>query len=156
MKSKNKKICLIASSGGHLEELKQLKKIINKYNTYFVVAKTKSVDGNKEFKYKVCDFCRKNKILYVLTFIITFFQQLYIFIKERPDVVITTGPGMVVPTCLIAKLFKKKLIFIESFARMTSPSKTGEKLYRYADLFFIQNEYLKKFYPNSIYKGALF
>ena len=35
-----KKICLIASSGGHLEEINQLNDVINKYNCYYVVTNT--------------------------------------------------------------------------------------------------------------------
>lgn len=150
------KICFIASSGGHLEEIKQLKKVIEKYDNYFIVAKSKATIEQKTYKYKVYDINRNNKIFTLFTYIITFFQQLIIFIKERPTIVITTGPGMVLPTCILSKIFKKKIIFIESFARISSPSRTGMFLYKYADLFLIQNEQLKQFYPNSIYGGGVF
>ena len=42
------------------------------------------------------------------------FKSLFIFIKERPVVVITTGVLAMIPMCLLAKVFGKKLIYIES------------------------------------------
>lgn len=156
MKKKNKKVCFIASSGGHLVELQQLNKVFTTFDSYYVVAKSKSTSNSKEFKYSVWDFNRKNILLTLLTFMITSIQQFIIFIKEKPDYVITSGPGMVIPTCYLAALLKKRIIFIESFARISTPSKTGIKLYNKADLFLIQNEQLKEFYPNAIYGGGVF
>ena len=47
--------------------------------------------------------------------------------------------------CLLAKLFRKKLIFIESFSKITSPTITGKLLYKHADLFLVQWEDMKSF-----------
>ena len=87
---------------------------------------------------------------------ITFVQQLFIFLKERPDVVITTGAGLAIPTCIYAKLFKKKVVYIESFARINSVNKTGKLIYKYADLFIVQWETLLEFYPNATYGGWIY
>ena len=39
---KKKKVLFISSTGGHLEELTQLKELFNKYDYYIVTEKTKS------------------------------------------------------------------------------------------------------------------
>ena len=44
---------------------------------------------------------------------------------------------------------RKKLIYIESFAKVTSPTLTGKLLYKYADQFYVQWESMKEFYPKS-------
>lgn len=53
------------------------------------------------------------------------FYSLKVYLKEKPDVVICTGVLAMIPICLIAKLMGKKLIYIESFAKVTSPTETG-------------------------------
>ena len=79
-----------------------------------------------------------------------------ILLIEKPDVVITTGALSVIPLCVLSKVFKKKLIFIESFAKISSPTLTGKFLYKFADEFYIQWEELKKYYPKAIYKGGIY
>ena len=151
-----KKICLIASSGGHLEEINQLNDVINKYNCYYVVTNTDAAKQNKKYKYFIKDFNRKNKFVYFLRLIYMFIEQLIIFLREKPDIILTTGAGLVIPTCLYAKIFRKKIIFIESFARMDDLSKTGKFLYKISDLFIVQWESLTKKYDKAIYGGGIF
>lgn len=153
---KEKKICFISSSGGHLEQLKQLKLVADKYDHYYVLPRNASTEKFIERKYLVGDFYRKNRIQFLFRFGITAIQQFIIFLKERPDVVITTGAGVVIPTCLYAHFFGKKLIYIESFARMKSLNKTAELLNRYSDLFIVQWEDLLKIVPNAVYGGWIY
>ena len=153
---KKKKICLIASSGGHLEQIKQLKKVNEKYACFYVVSRTKATEAMKQKHYIVSDLIRKNKVVMVLRMMRMMFEQFKIFIKEKPDVILTTGAAVAIPMCVIGKIFHKKVIYIESFARMTTPNKTGKLIYKFADLFIIQWEALKKFYPNAVYGGSIY
>ena len=82
--------------------------------------------------------------------------SLKIFFKEKPDVVISTGVLATIPMCLICKLFKRKLIYIESFAKVTSPTLSGKLLYKYADRFYVQWESMLKIYPKAIYLGGIY
>lgn len=151
-----KKICLIASSGGHLEELNQLKDVINNYNCYYVVTDTESMRKNPKYQYLIQDFNRENRFLYFLRLFKMFYEQFRIFCQEKPDIILTTGAGLVIPTCIFAKLFKKKVVFIESFARMHDLSKTGKFLYNKADLFIVQWQEIADKYENAIYGGGIF
>ena len=63
---------------------------------------------------------------------------------------------MAIPICIYAKLFGKKIIYIESMARINSPSATGKLVYKFADLFIIQWEELRKFYPKAVYGGVIY
>ena len=84
------------------------------------------------------------------------FRSLGIIIKERPKVMITTGVLAIVPLALLMKLFGGKLIYLESFAKVTSKTLSGKLLYRFADRFYVQWEEMLKLYPNAIYKGGIY
>lgn len=156
MSKEKKKVCLISSSGGHLEQIRQLKDVYNKYNCFYVVSRTKATEAMTQKHYIVSDLVRKNKIVMVLRMTRMMFEQFGIFLKEKPDVILTTGAAVAIPMCVIGKVFRRKVIYIESFARMTTPNKTGLLIYKFADLFVIQWEALKKYYPNAVYGGSIY
>ena len=83
-------------------------------------------------------------------------KTLKILISERPDAVISTGALATIPMCLFGKIFGKKIIFIESFAKVNSQTLTGKLVYKFADQFYVQWDEMKKFYPNAICKGGIY
>lgn len=150
-------ICLIANAGGHMEQLKQLNGMADKkYSLFFVTSKCPATEN---LKY-VSDFIRaphgRNKIETISGYILNTIQAIRIMIRRKPQVIISTGAGICIPLCIIGKIRKKKIIFIESFARIEKPSKTGKLLYKFADAFIIQHMELKSFYPNAIYGGWIY
>lgn len=152
----NLKIGFIASSGGHLEEISKLDLIAKNYNNFIVTEKNsfhQVLFGKKQ--YYVPQINRK-EILFIFKFIYIFLKSFIIFIKEKPDCIISTGALSTVPICIIAKLFKKRIIYIESFARCDEPSLTGKIMYKFADLFIVQWEEMLKFFPNAICGGGIF
>ena len=155
--SLKKKICLISSSGGHFEQLKMLQKLSENYNTFIVTEKTDYNKDDKKIDYFVNQVNRKEK-LFIFKMIGILFKSFYIFIKEKPDVVISTGVLSAIPMMFIGHLFKKKIIYIESFAKINSPTMTGNLIYKHhiADQFYVQWESMLEYYPNAIYKGGIY
>lgn len=151
-----KKICFIASTGGHFDQLMMLKPIMDKYNSFIVTEKT-SYQAVKDARktYYLTQVNRHEKT-FIFKMLINTINTLKIFIKEKPDIVISTGALVTIPMCIIAKIFRKKLIFIESFAKITSPTLTGKLLYKFADQFYVQWEDMLKIYPKAIYKGGIY
>jgi UDP-N-acetylglucosamine:LPS N-acetylglucosamine transferase len=88
--------------------------------------------------------------------IVNSLKSLFIYIREWPDVVITTGVLAMIPICLIAKLFGKKLIYIESFAKVNSANETGKLMYKFADQFYVQWPQMIEIYPKAIYLGGIY
>ena len=155
--SKRNKICLISSSGGHFEQLLMLKKLSLNNDVFIVTEKTKYNKKDKKINYFVKQVNRK-ELLFIPKMIMIFFKSLYIFLKERPNVIISTGVLASIPMIYIGHLFKKKVIYIESFAKISSPTMTGKLVYKknLANQFYVQWEKMLDFYPNAIYKGGIY
>ena len=153
---KNIKICFAASSGGHYEQLMMLKPLMEKYDSFVITEKTDySAEAKGEKTYYLNQVNRKEKT-FLFSMIINLLKSVKIYIKERPDVIICTGVLAMIPLCLIAKLCRKKLIYIESFAKVTSATQTGKLLYKFADRFYVQWESMLEIYPKAIYMGGIY
>lgn len=153
---KRLKICFAASSGGHYEQLLMLKPLMIKYDSFIITEETiykAEVKGQK--MYYLSQVNRKEKT-FIPRMIINSVRSLKIFFTEKPDVVICTGVLATIPMCLLAKLMGKKLIYIESFAKVTSPTETGKLMYKFADQFYVQWESMLKVYPKAIYLGGIY
>jgi beta-1,4-N-acetylglucosaminyltransferase len=73
----------------------------------------------------------------------------------RPQAIISAGPGIAVPACILAKCLGIKVIYIETGSRVFALSMSGKILSHFADLFFVQWEELLSSYPKAIYAGRL-
>lgn len=144
----NHKILAISSGGGHLTEMMHSFNDIGIYkdNIIFVVPKTQyTKETLKDTKHYFIIDPHISKIKYLINAM----WALFLYIKIRPTVLISTGAGIAIPMILIAKKFGCKIIFIETGARVTTPSKTGTFAYKYSDLFIVQYEPLLKFFPSA-------
>ena len=156
---KNKKVLFISSTGGHLDELLQLKKLFSKYNSYIITEKTKSTISLKN-EYKNVNYLvygtKDHLISYIFKFIYNMIKSLILFIKIRPSVIVTTGTHTAVPMCYIGKIFFRKIIYIETFANSSSKTLTGKLIYPIANVFIVQWESMLKLYPKAIYGGWIY
>ncbi len=154
--NKGKKICFVASSGGHWEELMCLKSIFEEYDALFVTeAGGQAQDFTNDNIYLLSQINRHERNFFV-KFIKLFLDAIRIITKEKPELVVTTGALIAYPFCLCAKLQGAKIIYIESFARVYEKSLTGKLVYPIADLFLVQWETMLKCYPKAKYVGGIF
>ncbi len=143
--------CIVCSAGGHLAEALAATSLV-KGERYFVTLDEPHVRSRLagEVAYYVVD-PHVSPRLYLLNT----WQSLKVFMQRRPEVVISTGAGIALATCFLAKLTGRTLIFIESGARVTTPSRTGRMIYPIADLFLVQWKSMLKHYPKATYGGPL-
>lgn len=148
------KICIACSPGGHLTEAFQLIPSISKHN---LIIFTIDAGYVKRYLSKHKTYLVENPGRNLLKFIEVIFQSLKTLIKERPKVIISFGAGVTLPLCLFGKLFfNSKLIYIECSAQVHKPSITGRIVYYFADLFFVQWQYLlEKYGRRAVYGGLL-
>ena len=148
------------TTGGHLKELLQLKKLFGKYDSYLITEKTDSTKKLKdEYKEKMgyMVFGTKDHMLtYPFKLLANCFISVYYFIKIRPKYIVTTGTHTAGPICYLGKIFGSKIIYIETMANINRKTQTGRLIYPIADLFIVQWESMLKIYPKAVYGGFIF
>lgn len=154
------KILFISSTGGHLTEMLKLKKLFDIYDYYIITEKTKSnMDLSSEYPNKVSYLVYGTKdhlFSYIFKFGFNILKTVYLYFKIHPDYIITTGAHTAGPMCCLGKIFGSKIIYIETFANISTKTITGRLLYPIADLFVVQWESMLKIYPNAVYGGWIF
>lgn len=149
-------VVFVASAGGHLTQIMMLSPIFKKYNSYLITEKTPiKIAANIPVKFVL--YCsRKQPIPYFFKSIINICKSFYLFATINPDVIITTGTHTAAPLCLLGWIFRRKVIYIESFAKNSSPTLAGHLLYPFVDVFIVQWKNMKKFYPKAKYFGGIY
>jgi UDP-N-acetylglucosamine:LPS N-acetylglucosamine transferase len=151
------KICLTSSSGGHLAQLKKFFYLSNDYDVFIVTEKNPTTVNivNDIGGYTLTQQERKGWLFFV-KFFGNIFRSLFIIIRERPKVIICTGAGVTIPIILFGKLVNAKVIYIESYAKVLTPTISGRIAYKIADQFYVQWEELLNYYPKALYRGRIY
>lgn len=147
------KVCLVGSSGGHLTHLYLLKgfwKDVDRFWVTFEKEDAKSLLKN-ERKY----WCYYPTNRNIKNLIRNTFLAFRILIKERPDIIISTGAAPAIPFFYLGKILGAKTVFIEVYDRIELPTLTGKIVYPVCDKFILQWEEQKKMYPKGIVLGGI-
>lgn len=157
---KDTKILFISSTGGHFNELMKLKQVMDKCNYHIVTEKTETNKDLKETYKNKIDYLpygtKKTPFKYIFILLGNSIKSLYIYLKVRPQVIVTTGTHTAGPMCCIAKILGSKVIYIETFANRTSKTAAGKLIYYFADTFVVQWEEMLMLYPKAKYWGWIF
>lgn len=92
----------------------------------------------------------------VINLIRNSFLAIKILLKEKPDLIISSGAAVAVPFFYLGKLMGAKTIYIEVFDRIDAPTLTGKLVYPVTDKFIVQWDEMKKVYPKAINLGGIF
>jgi UDP-N-acetylglucosamine:LPS N-acetylglucosamine transferase len=156
------KVLFVAGSGGHVAQLSiLLQKIGDKYKSEIMLEKSDKLGVDKFSKkyriYTASAIRGKNESKFMTLFRIlsNSFKSVIILIRSNPKLIITTGPGLGIPICILGKIVGKKIIVIESWSRTKTKSYVGTILYPFSDLFFVQWPEMLKQYPKAKYVGRL-
>lgn len=153
------RIIFTSSAGGHFSELCELKELMERYNSFLITEDHEMMQGykktNKSRAWYMPAGTKEHLFKFLCNFPINIYKSFKVYLKVRPDLVIATGAHTTVPICYIAKIFGKKVIFIETFANITTKTLSGKLVYPIADLFLVQWEEMLKLYPKAKYRGGL-
>ncbi|MGB9629858.1 MAG: PssD/Cps14F family polysaccharide biosynthesis glycosyltransferase [Thermodesulfobacteriota bacterium] len=148
---KIKKIGLVCSHGGHFTQMLQLMEAFEGFQKFILTYRETTTKNQKDCYYI------ENIFRSPMAFIKGVIKIFMILLKERPDVLFSTGSEIAAPAFYIGKIFfRSKLIYLESAAQVFSPSLTGKFVYPITDLFLVQWEpLLKRYGPKAKYVGGL-
>lgn len=146
MTQDKKKICYVTSCGGHLTEILEYCQKTTKYQYFFVI------NQNKDISYLNKKFYVVGHSTFDLKFFLVLYQAYKIIKKEKPHLIVSTGASLAVQFFLVAKIFKIPTLFIESFTRIHSLSKTGKIVRFLTKNFYVQTSTLKKKYNFKMLK----
>jgi len=145
------KICIVSSCGGHLTEVRCLKPAYQACE-HFYVLNDKAIlpEDMRDKTYFIAHSERDWK------FFLNLWEAFRILHTERPDVILSTGAGPVVPFAIVGRLlFGTRVIFVETITRIHKPSLTGRIMYWLAHEFFYQWESQRQYFPKARYGGQL-
>ncbi len=145
------KICIVSSCGGHLTEVRCLRSVYGVYEHFYVINQDIVVpEDMRKRTYFICHAERDWKVL------LNLWEAWFILKKEKPDLILSTGAGPLVPFAVMGRLFfGTKVVFIESITRIKAPSLTGRIMRYLAHDVFFQWHQLRKFLPKGKYLGQL-
>ncbi len=147
------KILLVSSAGGHFSELQQLNALADKHQLIYV---TEDKIKNDQVDYYLKYGSRAKLFNYFKISLINTKRTWQILTKEQPDMIISTGAHSCVTFFWIAKLKKIKTIYIESYAKVNSPSLTYKLIKPVCNQVIVQHQQMLKVYPEAKYLGGLF
>jgi UDP-N-acetylglucosamine:LPS N-acetylglucosamine transferase len=144
MKSFDKKatqLLAIASFGGHWVQMLRLKDMLERYSvTYVSCQETLPYEhlGKNTKYYQVPDVSKES---HKIKLFISLLKSLYVLLKVRPKVVISTGalPGLIM-IVLAKKLLGAKTIWLDSIANGDQMSISGKHAKKIADVWLTQWE----------------
>ena len=151
-----KKLLMIASSGGHLEEVLALRALGEKYETVLVTEKTQYGVKHWQDKLYLLPQVNRREIKSLIRYVGCFFKIFGILRREKPDAVLSTGAMIAYPALVLAKLMGIKTIFVECMFNVYDTTLTARLSYPFVDLFIVQWEELLKIYPKAVYRGRVF
>lgn len=145
------KVCIVSSCGGHLTEVRCLKPAYGRYEHFYVLNDKAILPPDMQHRtyfisHSERDWC----------FFLNLWEAFQILRKDRPEVILSTGAGPVVPFALVGRLlFGCRVLFIETITRIKRPSMTGRIMHRLSHDFFYQWQSLEQFFPKGRYGGPL-
>jgi len=147
------KVCLAASAGGHLSQLRKVASAWSGLPTFWVTT-GRMVSGSLPENSRVYAVGECNRD-HPFRLIAVLFRCILITLRERPDLVISTGAASGCLMCLLSKLLGAKIVWLDSISNVDRLSLSGCLVRPFADLLLVQWPELVEQYPNAEYVGTV-
>ena len=150
---KKLRICLVASAGGHLSQLLKLAESWSGYDLFYVVtSELVREELRKRGRVYIVPECNRQHPLQLMKVLA---KCIMIVLRERPQVVISTGAAAGCIECFLGKLIGAKVIWVDSITNVEKLSLSGRMVRYIADMFFVQWPELTRKYTNVQFAGMV-
>lgn len=147
------RILLVSSGGGHLAQLLPLRPWWGTHERSWVTVRLPEVESALAGETRTWSFSPTTRnIPNAVRNLALAWTTLR---KTQPDVVISAGAGVSVPFFVVAKILGIRTVYIECFDRISMPTLSGRICYPLSDVFCVQWEEQREFYPDAVNIGAL-
>ncbi len=155
------KVLCIVSGGGHLEEAVECFEAFR--GTELVVAVYRHHGEMASFTHPLVSRVRlvslygaKGWRLYA-SLLVNLLQFFILFLRERPDVLFSTGSEIAIGPFVLGKLlWRTKNVYVETVTRIHQCTVTAHWVYRWSDLFLVQWPHqTEHFGPRARYEGRV-
>lgn len=134
--AKIERILLVASPGGHVQQMLALKPAWEDLESRWVTLEAADTEflldpTNRVFAYgpaarNIPNFFRNLRLAWTIV-------RAY-----KPDVILSTGAALAVPFFIVGRVLGVRLVYVESFTRVHRPALAGRLVYPLTHAFFVQ------------------
>lgn len=149
---KKLRVLAVASSGGHWSELRRILPALEGAELVYASVSAdyaRDVPGHRF--HQIRDAIAADKVGTALAIARIF----SVLLRERPDVVVTTGSGPGMLALRLGKLLGARTVWVESISSVDKLSVSGRHAKKAADLFLVQWPHLANPAERIEYSGAI-
>ncbi len=149
-----RRVCIVASSGGHLAQLHCLDAWWSRHERVWVTFdKPDAVSLLKDERVYWGHHPTNRNLGNAARNTLLAFKVLW---REQPDILVSNGAGIAVPFFWVGKLlFGCKTVYIEVYDRIDSPTVSARLIRPVLDRMVVQWDEQKAFYPEGINLGSV-
>jgi UDP-N-acetylglucosamine:LPS N-acetylglucosamine transferase len=147
------KLLLVASAGGHLQQLHWMRPFWEKHERVWVTFDTP--EANALLAGEEVLHARHPTNRNVRALIANLGLARRVLREHRPTLVITTGAGVGVPFVWMAKARGIRSVFVEVYDRVDTRSLTGTLVAPFADAIILQRDEQQALYPRGRVLGPV-
>lgn len=137
------------SSGGHIDLLERVLEGADGWRVHWVTQPSQRAHSLERRGQRVSFLPEYDRNVLRGRLVLTILRSLVLALRYRPGTVVTSGSGLIVAFCVFSRLLGARVIFVETSARVTSPSHAGRVLSRLATTTLVQWESMKHVYPRT-------
>jgi beta-1,4-N-acetylglucosaminyltransferase len=147
-------VLLVASSGGHLLQLLQLRDVWRPEERHWVTFDRPDAQSllAGESVTHACHPTNRNLPNLLRNLVLAF----RLVREQRPRAIVSTGAGVAVPFAVAGRLHGARVVYVESLTRVDKPSLTGRLIHPLAHDFFVQWPELLPSFGKADHEGTVF
>jgi hypothetical protein len=146
-------VFLVGSSGGHLAQLYALEAWWSPWRRTWVTFRTP--DAESLLAGERVHWAYHPTTRHVGNLLRNLVLALRVVVRERPDLLVSTGAGVALPFFVVARLIGIPTAYIEVYDRIDTPTLTARLCRPFTTLFCAQWEEQRRFYPDARVIGCL-
>lgn len=146
-------VLFVASSGGHLAQLRALRPWWRQHRRVWVTFPTR--DAQSALAEESVHWAHHPTTRNLVNLVRNTLLAARVLARHRPAVLVSTGAGVALPFFLLARLRRIPTVYIEVYDRIDTPTLTARLCRPFTTLFLAQWPEQRSFLPTAITVGPL-